>query len=88
MSDVNQNGSPHAECDADVPLQAVALKTEANKAFSAKDYINATKLYSDAIALDTTSHVLWSNRSASKAGQRDWHGALDDAEKVGYLAKE
>ncbi|WVR07290.1 hypothetical protein IAU60_004331 [Kwoniella sp. DSM 27419] len=60
---------------------AVALKAEANKAFAAKDYAQATKLYSDAIQLDGENHVLWSNRSASKAGQRDWQGALEDAEK-------
>ncbi|KAK1924478.1 chaperone [Papiliotrema laurentii] len=60
---------------------AAAIKAEANKAFSAKDYATASKLYSDAIALDPTNHVLYSNRSASKAGLRDYQGALEDAEK-------
>ncbi|WVF71786.1 hypothetical protein IAT40_006594 [Kwoniella sp. CBS 6097] len=60
---------------------AAAIKAEANKAFSAKDYVTAAKLYSDAIAIDPQNHVLYSNRSASKAGQKDWTGALEDAEK-------
>ena len=62
------------------------IKAEANKAFSSKDYVGATKLYSEAIALDPANHVLFSNRSASKAGQRDWQGALEDAEKVRRFA--
>lgn len=57
------------------------LKAQANKAFSAKDYPTATKLYSDAIALDPSNHVLFSNRSAAKAGDRDYQGALEDADK-------
>ncbi|KAL7421555.1 Hsp90 cochaperone [Cryptotrichosporon argae] len=65
---------------------AEALKAQANKAFAAKDYVEACKLYSDAIAIDPTNHVLWSNRSASKAGQRDWAGALEDAEKCVEIA--
>ncbi|WVO16413.1 hypothetical protein L204_104088 [Cryptococcus depauperatus] len=60
---------------------AAAIKAEANKAFAAKDYTTASKLYSDAIALDPSSHVLYSNRSASKAGLKDYQGALADAEK-------
>jgi tetratricopeptide (TPR) repeat protein len=63
-------------------MQAASLKAEANKAFAAKQYLEATKLYSDAIAVDPTNHVLFSNRSASKLGQRDYDGALEDAEKV------
>ncbi|WVQ77163.1 hypothetical protein IAR50_006846 [Cryptococcus sp. DSM 104548] len=61
---------------------AVALKAEANKAFAAKDYTSAVKLYSDAIALDPSNHVLYSNRSASKASLKDYEGALEDAEKT------
>ncbi|KAK4686218.1 stress-induced-phosphoprotein 1, partial [Tremellales sp. Uapishka_1] len=61
---------------------ADALKAEANKAFAAKDYPAATKLYTEAIAVDPTNHVLFSNRSASKAGQKDYEGALEDAEKT------
>ncbi|OCF57171.1 stress-induced-phosphoprotein 1 [Kwoniella mangroviensis CBS 10435] len=65
---------------------ANAIKAEANKAFSAKDYVAAAKLYSDAIEIDGGNHVLYSNRSASKAGQRDYKGALEDAEKCIQLS--
>lgn len=68
--------------------QAEQLKAQANKAFAAKDFTEATKLYSDAIALDPTNHVLFSNRSAAKAGAKDYQGALEDADKVGLLASE
>lgn len=35
-----------------------------------------------AIAVDGSNHVLYSNRSASKASLKDFAGALEDAEKV------
>lgn len=63
-------------------MSAEQLKAEANKAFAAKDYDNAIKLYSDAIELDPTNHVLFSNRSAAKTGAKDYQGALEDAEKT------
>ncbi|RXK38934.1 stress-induced-phosphoprotein 1 [Tremella mesenterica] len=65
---------------------AASIKAEANKAFAAKDYPTAVKLYSDAIALDPDSHVLYSNRSAAKSGSKDYQGALEDAEKCIQLA--
>ena len=71
-------------CASDADSKANALKAEANKAFSAKDYSTATRLYSEAIALDPSNHVLFSNRSASKAGAKDYQGALEDAEKVSF----
>ena len=61
---------------------AEALKAEGNKAFAAKDYDHAIDLFSKALDLDQNSFVLWSNRSAAKAGKRDWDGALEDAEQV------
>ncbi|GHJ89129.1 hypothetical protein NliqN6_5531 [Naganishia liquefaciens] len=60
---------------------AVALKAEANAAFSAKDFVKANELYSKAIELDPKNHVLWSNRSATKTSLRDYKGALEDADK-------
>ncbi|BEI80048.1 hypothetical protein CcaverHIS002_0105770 [Cutaneotrichosporon cavernicola] len=60
---------------------AEQLKAEANKAFSAKNFPEAIQLYSDAIALDPSNHVLFSNRAAAKSGNRDYQGALEDAEK-------
>ncbi|CAK9786303.1 unnamed protein product [Cutaneotrichosporon oleaginosum] len=61
--------------------EAEQLKAQANKAFAAKNYPDAIKLYSDAIALDPSNHVLYSNRAAAKSGSRDYQGALEDAEK-------
>ena len=61
---------------------ANSLKDEGNKAFAAKDYDKAIELFSQALELDPNNFVLWSNRSAAKAGKRQWQGALDDAEQV------
>ena len=61
---------------------ADALKAEGNKAFAAKDYDLAIDLFSKALDLDQKNFVLWSNRSAAKAGKRDWDGALADADEV------
>lgn len=63
------------------------MKDLGNKAFAAKDYDTAIDLFSKAIALDSKNHVLWSNRSAAKAGKKDWHGALVDAEEVPFYSK-
>jgi stress-induced-phosphoprotein 1 len=60
---------------------ANTLKDLGNKAFSAKDYDKAIDLFSRAIVLDPKNHVLWSNRSAAKAGKRDYDAALKDAEE-------
>lgn len=59
-----------------------ALKDQGNKAFSAKDYDKAIELFTAAIAIDPSNHVLFSNRSAAKAGKKQWAGALEDAEQV------
>lgn len=58
------------------------LKNQGNKAFAAKDYDTAIELFTKAIAIDPTNHVLFSNRSAAKAGKKDWSAALEDAEQV------
>ncbi|THH21046.1 hypothetical protein EW146_g427 [Bondarzewia mesenterica] len=60
---------------------ADALKAEGNKAFSAKNYDAAIELFSKAIELEPTNHVLWSNRSAAKAGKKQYDAALEDAEQ-------
>ena len=60
------------------------LKDQGNKAFQTKDYDTAIELFSKAIELDQNNFVLWSNRSAAKAGKKQWAAALDDAEQVCY----
>ena len=62
--------------------QANALKDQGNKAFAAKQYDQAISLFSEAIKLDPSNHVLYSNRSAAHAGKREWDAALQDAEEV------
>lgn len=59
---------------------AAALKDLGNKAFQAKDYDKAIDLFTQAINLEPQNFVLYSNRSAAKAGKRDWTHALEDAE--------
>ncbi|KKK19966.1 heat shock protein [Aspergillus rambellii] len=61
---------------------ADALKAEGNKAFSAKDYPTAIDKFTQAIAIDSSNHVLFSNRSAVYAAQTDYEKALTDAEKA------
>ncbi|KAH7888080.1 chaperone [Phlebopus sp. FC_14] len=60
---------------------ANALKDQGNKAFAAKNYDKAIELFTAAIALDPSNHVLFSNRSAAKAGKKLWSAALEDAEQ-------
>ncbi|KAK0467907.1 activator of Hsp70 and Hsp90 chaperone [Desarmillaria tabescens] len=60
---------------------ANTLKDQGNKAFSAKEYDKAINLFSQAIAIDPKNHVLYSNRSAAKAGKKQWAEALADAEQ-------
>ncbi|KAF8639926.1 hypothetical protein AX17_001176 [Amanita inopinata Kibby_2008] len=60
---------------------ASALKDQGNKAFAAKDYDKAIDLFSQALAIDPQNHVLWSNRSAARAGKKQWQESLADAEE-------
>ncbi|KAG9091762.1 Hsp90 cochaperone [Ceratobasidium sp. 370] len=61
---------------------AATLKDQGNKAFAAKRYDEAIDLFTKAIALDPSNHVLYSNRSAAKAGKKMWDEALADAEET------
>ncbi|KAL4993180.1 hypothetical protein BDV10DRAFT_179583 [Aspergillus recurvatus] len=61
---------------------ADALKAEGNKAFAAKDYPTAIEKFTQAIELDSNNHVLFSNRSAVYAAQKEYEKALTDAEKA------
>jgi stress-induced-phosphoprotein 1 len=44
------------------------LKLQGNEAFTKKDFDAAISLYSQAIALDTENHVLYSNRRYGCSG--------------------
>ncbi|KAJ2782428.1 Hsp90 cochaperone [Coemansia interrupta] len=58
------------------------LKTQGNAAFAAGNHDEAIKLFTQAIELDPTNHVLYSNRSASLASLKKYEDALADAEKT------
>ncbi|KAI5851676.1 hypothetical protein DFP73DRAFT_164408 [Morchella snyderi] len=61
------------------------LKAEGNAAFAAKDFDKAISLFTQAIDLDPSNHVLYSNRSACYASLKDFAGALQDATKCTEL---
>lgn len=58
------------------------LKAQGNKAFSSGDYSAAVDLFSQAIQMDPSNHVLYSNRSAAYCSLKNYQQALDDAEKA------
>jgi len=61
---------------------ADALKAEGNKAFTEKRFQEAVDKFSQAIELDSSNHVLYSNRSGAYASLKDWKNALEDAKKT------
>ncbi|KAH0486277.1 MAG: hypothetical protein KVP17_004722 [Porospora cf. gigantea B] len=61
--------------------QAAQLKDLGNQAFSSKDFEKAVILFGQAIELDPSNHVLWSNRSGAYASLGDYEKAEADAQK-------
>eukprot|EP00584_Thalassiosira_punctigera_P006780 CAMPEP_0172543086 /NCGR_PEP_ID=MMETSP1067-20121228/13562_1 /TAXON_ID=265564 ORGANISM="Thalassiosira punctigera, Strain Tpunct2005C2" /NCGR_SAMPLE_ID=MMETSP1067 /ASSEMBLY_ACC=CAM_ASM_000444 /LENGTH=269 /DNA_ID=CAMNT_0013329425 /DNA_START=157 /DNA_END=966 /DNA_ORIENTATION=- len=60
---------------------AEAKKELGNKAFAAKNYDEAIKHYTAAIALDSKNCVYYSNRSACYGGKKEWAVAARDAKE-------
>jgi len=58
-----------------------ALKQQGNAALKEGNAAGAIELYGQAIGLDPTNHVLYSNRSAAFCKKEDFASALADAEK-------
>ncbi|KID84623.1 heat shock protein STI1 [Metarhizium guizhouense ARSEF 977] len=58
------------------------LKALGNKAIAEKNFDDAVDKFTQAIALQPENHILYSNRSAAYASQKDWDNALADAEKT------
>ncbi|CCI50315.1 unnamed protein product [Albugo candida] len=64
-----------------VQADAEARKNEGNEAFKAKKYAEAIAKYSDAIQLDDSNHIYYSNRSAAYAQLEQFKEAENDAAK-------
>ncbi|ESL10180.1 stress-induced protein sti1 [Trypanosoma rangeli SC58] len=62
-------------------MDATELKNKGNQEFSAGRYTEAAEFFSQAITLDPSNHVLYSNRSACYAALHQYPSALQDAEK-------
>lgn len=60
---------------------AADYKELGNKAFTAKEFDEAIKHYSNAIKLDPNNHVFFSNRSASYASKKQYTEAISDAKQ-------
>ncbi|KAH8263374.1 hypothetical protein KR044_007852, partial [Drosophila immigrans] len=62
--------------------QVNELKERGNTALNAEKFDEAVAAYTEAIALDASNHVLYSNRSAAFAKAGKFKDALEDAEKT------
>lgn len=58
------------------------LKALGNKAIAEKNFDEAIDKFTQAIEIEPTNHILYSNRSAAYASKREYKAALADAEKV------
>lgn len=63
-------------------MSADELKQRGNEAFKRNEFKLACEIFTEAIGLDSRNHVLYSNRSAARAGNNEFDLALSDAEKV------
>ena len=63
-------------------LQAEQYKVLGNKALQEGKYEEAVELYGEAIALDPTDHVYYSNRAAAFANMKKYKESLMDANKT------
>ncbi|GFT94259.1 hypothetical protein NPIL_274991 [Nephila pilipes] len=62
--------------------KANLLKDQGNSALNAGNFDEAIRFYSEAIKIDPSNHVLYSNRSAANCKAAKYQDALKDAEKT------
>ncbi|XP_059614849.1 tetratricopeptide repeat protein 28 [Phlebotomus argentipes] len=61
---------------------------QSNAACQSGDFTTAVALYTDALALDPTNHILYSNRSAARLKQGQFQLAFQDATKARELCPQ
>lgn len=62
-------------------LQATQLKDKGNAFLQAGDFTKAIECYTEAIGVQPSNHVFYSNRSAAYAKDARYEQALEDAKK-------
>jgi small glutamine-rich tetratricopeptide repeat-containing protein alpha len=84
-SDSTSSASPASSSkkapSAEDKAKAESLKMEGNKAISSKSYSLAIQKYDEAIALDPTNPVYYSNRAAAYSAEGSHDKAVEDAEE-------
>ncbi|KAF1331664.1 Prefoldin, alpha subunit, partial [Globisporangium splendens] len=65
--------------EPDAATQVAELKTKGNNAFARRKFREAVDFYTQAIALEPTSHILYGNRSAAYHRMNKYTEALEDA---------
>ncbi|GIY39792.1 hypothetical protein CDAR_3251 [Caerostris darwini] len=68
--------------------KVLLLKDQGNSALNAGKFDEAIRFYSEAIKVDPSNHVLYSNRSAAYCKAAKYEDALKDAEKTVELKPE
>lgn len=78
------------ECTIPVANRALFLEKvrQSNAACQSGDFATAVALYTDALALDPTNYILYSNRSAARLKQGQFSLALQDANKAKELCPQ
>lgn len=69
-------------------MSAASFKEQGNQFLQAKQYDEAIKAYTEAINLDPTDHVFFSNRSAAYLSKGDAQNALADGQRCVDLKKD
>lgn len=64
------------------------LKSKGNAALQAQNFVEAVQFYTEAINIDPSNHILYSNRSAAYAKTNEYEKSLTDAEKTVSLKSD